>query len=333
MSRRAKAVFALDPQWLHRVYDAAAQAELDRLVDWVAPPQSAASVKADPTVLRDVEVIFGGWGMPVLDAATLAAAPALRAVFHAGGTIRYFATPAFWARDITVTSGAAINAIPVAEYALATILFSLRHGWHYARGAQAHGAFPPRQPIPGSCGSTVGLISLGLVGRRTAALLRATDLRVIAFDPVADESAFAAAGAARASLDEVFARSDVVSLHAPLLPATEGMITGAHFAAMPPGATFINTARGAIVREAEMIAVLQARPDLTAVLDVTWPEPPAAGSPLYTLPNVVLTPHIAGSTDREVARLGRAMLDEFRRWQSGQPLEHGITADDFVRMA
>jgi phosphoglycerate dehydrogenase-like enzyme len=128
-------------------------------------------------------------------------------------------------------------------------------------------------------------------------------------------------------LDEVFRRADVVSLQTPWLKETEGMITGQHFAAMKPGATFINTARGAVVREPEMIAVLQQRPDLFAVMDVTHPEPPAPDSPLYTLPNVVLTPHIAGAMGDECRRMGHYMVEELRRYLQGDDLEWRITRD------
>ena len=135
------------------------------------------------------------------------------------------------------------------------------------------------------------------------------------------------------ALDEVFARGDVVSLHAPWLPQTEGMITGAQLAAMREKATFLNTARGALVREAELIAVLQQRADLCAVLDVTHPEPPAPDSPLYALPNVVLTPHIAGSVGAECQRMGRAMADELARYVRGAPLHWSITRSQAALMA
>jgi phosphoglycerate dehydrogenase-like enzyme len=111
------------------------------------------------------------------------------------------------------------------------------------------------------------------------------------------------------------------------------MITGAHLASMRPGATFINTARGAIVREGEMIEVLAGRPDLFAVLDVTYPEPPEPGSPLYTLPNVVLTPHIAGSMDRECERMGRYMVDELERYLAGEPLQWAISREEAANLA
>jgi phosphoglycerate dehydrogenase-like enzyme len=89
---------------------------------------------------------------------------------------------------------------------------------------------------------------------------------------------------------------------------------------------FLNTARGEVVDESGMIEVLRRRPDLQAVLDVTAPEPPAPDSPLYVLPNVVLTPHIAGSVEAECLRMGQAMVDEFVRYQAGQPLRWEITA-------
>jgi phosphoglycerate dehydrogenase-like enzyme len=109
---------------------------------------------------------------------------------------------------------------------------------------------------------------------------------------------------------------------APLLPETVGMIRGAHLASMKEGATFINTARGALVHEAELVMVLRQRPDLQAVLDVTDPEPPPADLPLYSLANVMLTPHIAGALDGECRRLGRVMVEELGRCLRGATL-HG----------
>jgi phosphoglycerate dehydrogenase-like enzyme len=124
-----------------------------------------------------------------------------------------------------------------------------------------------------------------------------------------------------------------VSLHTPLLPETRGLIGREHFAAMKPGATFINTSRGEIVREADLIETFSRRTDLTAVLDVTSPEPPVEGSPLYTLPNVVLTPHIAGSTGRECRRMGETMIAEFDRWTAGSPLQCQVTQAQAALMA
>jgi len=102
---------------------------------------------------------------------------------------------------------------------------------------------------------------------------------------------------------------------------------------MKPYSTFINSSRGAIVREAEMVNVLQERTDLTAVLDVTYPEPPLPDSPLYTLANVILTPHIAGSVGSECQRIGQYMLDELRRYLAGQPLKYALSRMQVANMA
>jgi phosphoglycerate dehydrogenase-like enzyme len=135
------------------------------------------------------------------------------------------------------------------------------------------------------------------------------------------------------SLDDLFRLAQVVSLHTPWLPETEGLITGRHFRLMPPHSAFINTARGAVVREAEMIEVLRERPDITAVLDVTHPEPPQAESPLYTLPNVLLTPHIAGAMGGECRRLGESVLGELRRYLEGKPLVHQVRREQIALLA
>ena len=142
------------------------------------------------------------------------------------------------------------------------------------------GHYPEKSPVPGGYGSTVGIISLGMIGRMVVERLRSFDLQVLAYDPFVTEEQGAALGVTMCSLDDLFRTSDVVSLHTPWLPETVGMVTGAHLASMKKGATFINTARGAIVREPEMINVLQQRADLYAILDVTYPEPPVPGSPL-----------------------------------------------------
>ncbi|HEY0947331.1 MAG TPA: hydroxyacid dehydrogenase [Opitutaceae bacterium] len=315
------------------IYGSELYAEIARRVHLVAPPQTGATLQADSSILRDVDVIFSGWGAPLMDEAFLAAAPRLRVVFYGAGTIRGFVTDAFWAREIVVTSAYAANAVPVSEYTVAAILFSLKHGWRFALGTKRLGRFPEHTVAPGAYGTRVGLISLGTIGRLVRERLRPFDLHVSVHDPFLTAAQAKQLDVQAASLEEVFQTCDVVSLHAPWLKETEGMIKARHFEVMKPGATFINTARGAIVQEDDLIRVFQQRPDLTAVLDVTHPEPPAPDSPLFTLPNVVLTPHIAGSSDRECRRMGRLMIDEFERWIRGEPLKWSISRERAAIMA
>jgi phosphoglycerate dehydrogenase-like enzyme len=328
-----KGIFLLKPDAYDKIYGPEERHQIQQLVDIYAPPQTTKSIKENPSVLADADVILSGWGMAVMDESFLAAAPNLKAVFYGAGSIKYFMAKAAWDREILVTSAYAGNAVPVIEYTLAQILFSLKRGWYYVLRIKREGCYPPREPVPGAYGSTVGIVSLGTIGRGVARLLQQFDLRVIAYDPYVTPGQAADLDVELCSLEDIFRDSDVVTLHTPWLPETEGMITGEHLAAMKPNATFINTARGAVVQEQEMIAVLQQRPDLYAVLDVTYPEPPAPGSPLYTLPNVVLTPHIAGSMNRECQRMGRLMVEELKRYLDGKPLRWAISQEQAARLA
>jgi phosphoglycerate dehydrogenase-like enzyme len=239
-----------------------------------------------------------------------------------------------WDRGIQVTSAANVNAIPVAEFAFSQIVFCLKHGWKRVREVERERRFlRDDDGTPGSHGSTIGLLSLSRTGRLVAERLRSLEVEVIAYDPLASVVDAASLGVRLCSLEEVFRQSDVLSCHAPLLPSTVRLIRGFHFAMMKAGATFINTARGQIVHESEMIEVLQRRPDLFAVLDVTESEPPVPNSPLFTLRNVVMTPHLAGSVGRECRRMGRMMVDETRRYLCGESLQGEVRPDQLAFLA
>ncbi len=262
-------------------------------------------------------------------------------VFYGAGSVRSIVSDAFWERGCRITSAYAANAVPVAEYTLSQILFSLKRGWYYVLESKKRGGYVQKSGIsgglspfmPGAYRSTVGIVSLGMIGRLVCEHLRRFDVQVLAYDPFCSDAEAAELGVKLCSLEELFRRSDVVSLHTPWLKETEGMITGDHVAAMKENATFINTSRGAVVREGEMTAVLRERSDIYAVLDVTYPEPPEAGSPLFSLPNVVLTPHIAGSMAGECRRMGRYMVDELKRYQNDEPLKWEITREKAGKMA
>ena len=330
---RAKALYILNPGSYEQIYGPEERADLETLTDLYAPPQTKESVAADPAILGPCELIFSGWGAPCLDAAFLAAAPRLRAVFYGAGSVKGVVTDALWERGIVVTSSWGANGIPVAEYTLSQILFSLKLGWRFALAIKQAGKYPPRGPVPGAYGSTVAIISLGMIGRLVCERLRAFDLNVIAYDPFASPASAAALGVRLCTLEECFAQADVVSLHTPWLKETERLVRGQHFRAMKQDATFINTARGAVVDEADLVETLTARPDLTAILDVTHPEPPVPGSPLYSLPNVILTPHIAGSMNRECRRMGRYAVEECRRFLRGEALQWQVTKERAATLA
>jgi phosphoglycerate dehydrogenase-like enzyme len=284
--------------------------------------------------LHNVEILLATWGVPPMSAEFLKTLPNLKAIFYAAGSIKCFATDEAYSRGITICAAAGANAIPVAEYTTSTVLLSLKKFWHYAAQTRTTQSWHRSIDfVPGAYHSTVGLVSLGAVGRSVAQMLGRFDIDLIAFDPFLPREQAEELNTELVSLEDLFRRSDVVSIHTPWLKETENLINERLFRLMKPGATFINTSRGAIVNENDLIQVFKERPDLTAVLDVTWPEPPAKDSPLFTLPNVVLTPHIAGSMGTEITRMGRWMTDDLIRFLNHKPLQYNVTHAMLARMA
>lgn len=330
--QKPKGTFILPEESYHLIYSQEQVNRIGDLVDLTLPRQDPDAVRKRPEILREVELVFTGWGSLAYDAEILAAAPNLKVIFYGAGSVRGTATDDSWERSVRITSAWAANAVPVVEYTLAHIYLALKKAYqHQARFRQERRWV--RLPVAGGYGSTVGLISLGMIGRMVAERLKTSDLRVIAYDPFVSHDDARRLNVEMVGLEEIFRRADVVSLHTPLLESTRGMIRGLHLALMKPNATFINTSRGAIVHEADMIEVLIQRPDLFAVLDVTWPEPPALNSPLFTLPNVFLTPHIAGAMSGECHRLGLVMVEELERYLQGQPLLYELTREKAAIMA
>lgn len=291
-------------------------------------PITVEQLNSDPPEwIQDMEVLFTGWGGPRLDEKMLARMPRLRAVFYGAGSLRSTVTDACWARRIVFCNAAAMNAIPTSEFAFGMILISLKRVMHHAAAARAARKFPRHLPLPGGFGSTIGIMSLGQIGRRVAERALTLDVQVVAYDPFLPQEVFENLGVNSCELDELFACSDVISIHTPLLPSTTGLVNGALLARLKTNATLINTARGGIINQPELIEFLRTRTDVQAILDVTEPEPPSTDSPLWDLPNVFLTPHIAGSLGPECRRMGRAMVEEFRRFIRDEPLLHSVTRE------
>jgi phosphoglycerate dehydrogenase-like enzyme len=260
-----------------------------------------------------------------LSPAQLDLLPCLRALFYASGTTQAFARP-FLDRDISISSAAEANAIPVAEFCLAQILLS-------CKGAYANSAAcrlgPWRQSHmpsgPGAYGATIALVGIGAISRHLLKLLRPFHLRIIAVSNYLDPAQARELGIdALFDLPTAFREAHIVSNHLADKPATVKALNGPLFASLRPGATFINTGRGAQVDEDALVSVLKTRPDLTALLDVQHPEPPAPDSELYTLPNIHLTSHIAGSMNNELHRMADHMIDESLRWLNHQTLLYQV---------
>lgn len=331
-----KGLFMMSEELFETDYPPQLRKKMKESIELFEPVLTPDNYKNHWNLIEKADVIFSGMGAIEMNKTFLDRAPNLKAIFYAAGSVKYmFTDDEVWRRNIVVSTANAVNAIPVAEFTVAHIILSLNNSWYLARKVRKEKTFTHGNdyPIPGAYDTTVGIISLGAIGRLVVKYLKPYAVNILAYDPFIDKNEATKLGVQLTSLEDVFQKSHVVSLHSPRLPETMGMITGDLLQSMKEYASFINTARGDIVKESEMIEVLKNRPDLTALLDVTSPEPPSSDSPLYTLENVFLTPHIAGSVGKERQRQGEEMFAEFKRFLNKQPLKHQITQEDFNKMA
>ncbi|MDR3313812.1 MAG: hydroxyacid dehydrogenase [Oscillospiraceae bacterium] len=281
---------------------------------------------------RDVTALFSTWGMPSLREDDIQRYfPALQAVFYGAGSVQSFARP-FLGCGVRVFSAWAANAVPVAEYTVAQIILANKGFFRLAQRYKQTGD-RSRSELCGNYGAKIGLIGVGMIGSLVAEMLQRYQLEVLAFDPYLGAERASALRVQKTTLEEIFATCDVISNHLANNAQTQGMLHYALFAQMLPHAVFINTGRGAQVAEADLCRALTEAPGRTALLDVTDPEPPAADSPLFALPNVILTPHIAGSLANEVARMGDFMVQEYTAFTQGDPVQYEVTAAMLETMA
>lgn len=285
--------------------------------------------------LHEVEVLLTGWGCPRLDEDVLDRMPKLRGAFHAAGTVKNHVTHVCFDRHVRVTSAAWANGIPVAEYTVAVIVLANKKVFRASRLYRKIKSFrlwSQEFPNIGNHGKTVGIVGASRIGRMVIERLQAFDLDVLVYDPYLEPAEARKLGAEPCELDDLLSRSDVVSLHAPSVPATRHMIDRRRLALLKDGCVFVNTARGALVdQDALTDELVSGRID--AVIDTTEPEVLPADSPLYERDNVFLSPHIAGSQGTETRRMMDLALDELERFVRGEPLRHEVLREDWDRIA
>jgi phosphoglycerate dehydrogenase-like enzyme len=270
-------------------------------------------------LLPGTEAVVTSWGTPVFTPELLAVADSLRIVGHAAGSVKHLMPKEGYDRGITVLSAAAVIADSVAEYTLWAMLSWQRdlyrhdgrlkqeRGWKEAGERFSHELYYKR----------VGIVSASLVGRRVIALLKPFSCEILVYDPTLSQQDAESLGVRRASLEEIFAQSDIVSLHAPVIPETKEMVGARHFQIMKEGALFINTARAWVVDQAAMMDELKTG-RIRAVLDVFDQEPLPPDDALRDLDNVLLTPHVSGFTTESRLRLVEAIADDMVRFFAGQ---------------
>jgi phosphoglycerate dehydrogenase-like enzyme len=285
-------------------------------------------------LLPEADACITSWGVARLDEDVMAAAPSLRAMAHMGSSVKRFVSPALWNAQVQVTSAGVTLARDVAETTLGLMIVGRKRVWplaaHVREGGWRDGVWD-RWDARELTRSTVGVVGASNVGRHLIALLEPFDVTVLLYDPFVDDEMAADLGTTKVDLGELLSQSDVVTLHAPLTEQTRHMVDATALARMRDDALLINTARGELIDEAALVAELTAG-RFFAFLDVTDPEPPGPDSPLRSLPNVVVTPHIAGCIEK-CHRMGELAVEELRRFFAGEPPVYAINEAMLNRIA
>ena len=329
-----RAILLCDGDRFDSVFPEHLKREIEK--DWLLSKKRYRSGDIKSEDFSDVEAIFSTWGMPVLTEDEIKTNfPSLKYLFYAAGTVQAFARP-YLKLGIRVFSAWQANAVPVAEFSVAEILLA-------TKGFFALYPMTKKEPRPnmirvkrgykGNYGAKIGILGDGAIGSLVINELLRHKLDIYVFSITMSEERARELGVRLASLDEIFEECDVISNHLANNEQTQGILNRRLIEKMRPYSTFINTGRGAQVDEAALADKLASDNTISAVLDVTFPEPPEADSPLLSLDNVTLTPHIAGSDGLEVERMTQYMIDEYHRIASGEPPLYEVNLAMLDKMA
>ncbi|MGD9497843.1 MAG: hydroxyacid dehydrogenase [Armatimonadota bacterium] len=341
MGDKPKVLYVCTASHTERVFRAGKYEEMCELFDVTANngPDNWSSEEVARRA-AGMDGIVTGWGAPKLIPEVFAAAPELKIIAHSAGSVhglisdeiaREFIIP----RGITVFSANNAIARNVAESAIGMLLMTMRHwvqfsNWYHETGHWRNPLYDPNGQF--LQGSTVGVVSASKVGREVIRLLAPWDVTILVYDPYLSAEEAAAMGVERVELNELFARADHVTVHAPSTPETERMIGAEQLSLLREGATLVNTARGSVIDHAALLAAARAR-RINVCLDVTTPEPLPPDSPFRGLDNVIITPHCSGAGFYGYWEIGdttvQALLDCF----AGRPVEGAVPMERFETIA
>jgi phosphoglycerate dehydrogenase-like enzyme len=286
--------------------------------------------------VKETEIVVTSWNTAALDAEVMSRAAELQLLAHAGGSVRTVVSDALWARGVRVTGSAAAIACGVAEFCLCQMVIAGRRVFWAGLGTRM-GLWRESLNVFGGpfdiYRQKVGIIGGGYVGKHLIGLLKNFGCDICLYDPFVSADAADKMGVKKIEkLEDIFSQCKVVSLNVPLTNETRHMIGRRHFELLPEGAVFINTSRGALVNEDELVAELR-KGRFVACIDVTDGEPPPPDHPFRNLPNVWLTPHQAGGIGRNLLRIGALVADEIEAFTSGWPLRFEVERQHLGRIA
>ena len=278
-------------------------------------------------------VIITSWDSPRIDPEVLSVCPKLKAVIHGAGSIKPIISDDFIKKNIRITNSAAAIGEGVAESALGFAISACK-GFYQLSKDTKNGLWQEniKTTVKDFYDITIGVISGGFVGRHMVKLLKNFHVDVLMYDPILTAEEISAIGAKKAELTDLLKNSDVVTVHAPAIPATENMLNKDNLCLLKDGAVLINTARGTIINEQDLIEELK-KGRIFACIDVTNPEPPEKTNELRKLDNVILTPHIAGTATNGLKRIALHVCEETERLLNGEKMRTEVNLDNLSKLA
>ncbi len=283
--------------------------------------------------VKDSEVIITSWNSPQISKEMLDVCPNLKGVIHAAGSVKPVITEEFVTRKIRITGSAVAIGEGVAETALGFAISACKGFYQLSKDTKNKiWDENKRSVVKDFYDINVGVISGGFVGRHMVKLLKNFHVDILMYDPMLSAEEIEKIGAKKVELNELMSESDIVTIHAPSIPATDNMINKENLSIMKDGAILINTARGTIINEEDLIEELE-RGRIFACIDVTNPEPPTPDNKLRDLDNVVLTPHIAGTVTNGLKRIALHVCEELERLMNGEKMRTEVNFDDLSKMA
>lgn len=282
--------------------------------------------------VKESEVIITSWCTPSLSKEILNMCPDLKAVLHAAGSVKPILSDELLRRKIRMTSSAIALGEGVAETALAFAISACK-GFYSLGKDTAKGLWGENKAIVKDFYDiTVGVISGGFVGSHMVKLLKNFHVDILMYDPTLSEEYIENLGAKKVELEKLLCDSDVISIHAPSIPATDNMLNKDNLCLIKDGAVLINTARGTVINEIDLIEELK-KGRFFACIDVTNPEPPDVNNELRYMENVIMTPHIAGAVNNGCKRIALHICEEMERLNNGEKMKTEINPEDLSKLA
>ncbi len=283
--------------------------------------------------VKDSEVIITSWGSPAISKEVIDVCPDLKAVVHAAGSAKPVITDAFIENKIRITNSAVAIGEGVAETALGFAISACK-GFYQLNDDTSNKLWREniKTTVKDFYDINVGIISGGFVGKHMVKLLKNFHVDILMYDPILTKEEIEEIGAKKVELDELMRESDVVSVHAPSIPATDNMLNKDNLSLLKDGAVLINTSRGSVINEADLIEELK-KNRIFACLDVTNPEPPTEDNELRFMKNVVLTPHIAGTATNGLKRIALHVCEEIERLNNNEKMRTEIDLSQLSKLA